>query len=199
VPKNISKAQPNWTLPSWNGGRSKLATIAGSGPTQKFTLICQLFMESQHSNCRESINRFFYNIYPISGSLNLVLTSPDAEIAPQNLIPPAFILPLVSPLSTTVRTTWNGESRPVFHAESACQLHLRIEPLVVALKVNAAKKNCVAKFCMLPIFGLFKIEPTARRPQNFGSLAVKPLDKNQPLTDCNMTKATVSRPSLCAR
>ena len=48
-------------------------------------LICQLFMESEHSNCTESINRHFYNIYPIPGSLHLVLTSPDAKIAPQNL------------------------------------------------------------------------------------------------------------------
>ena len=64
-------------------GASKLATVAGSGTSQKFILICQLFMESQHSKCIESIKTHFYNIPSIPGSLHLVLTSPDAEIAPK--------------------------------------------------------------------------------------------------------------------
>jgi len=114
-----------------------LATIAGSGTSQKFILISQLFMESQHSKSIESIRRHFYNIPPIPGSLHLVLISPDPEIAPQNLpiakIPPAYILPLTSPLSTIIRTSWRVDSRPLLRAESACRLCLAIGPLVVPL------------------------------------------------------------------
>ena len=78
---------------------------------------------------------------PIHGSLHLVLTSSDTEIVPQNLpiqIPPAFILPLLSPLLTTVKTSSNVESRPVLLAESACHLHLSTAPLVLALLANVA-------------------------------------------------------------
>ena len=52
--------------------------------------------------------------------------------------PSAFILPLLFPLLTTVRTSWNVDSRPVLRAESACDLHLCISPLVLALQANAA-------------------------------------------------------------
>src|SRR5271170_4454080 len=46
---------------------------------------------------------------------------------------PTFFIPPLQPLSTTVRTSWNMESTPVLHSESACQLRLSIRPLVVAL------------------------------------------------------------------
>ena len=79
---NISKPQPNGTSPSWNGVHTKLLTLGTSGRTQKFILQCQLKIESHHSKCIESIKRGFYNIPQISGSLHLVLISPDAEIVP---------------------------------------------------------------------------------------------------------------------
>src|SRR5271155_177158 len=60
----------------------QLSDYRRSGTGQKFNLRCQLSMESQHSNCIESIKRHFYNIPPISGSLHLVLTCPDVEIPP---------------------------------------------------------------------------------------------------------------------
>jgi hypothetical protein len=60
----------------------QLSDYRRSGTGQKFILICQLSMESQHSNCIESIKRHFYNIPPIPGSLHLVPTCPDAEIPP---------------------------------------------------------------------------------------------------------------------
>jgi hypothetical protein len=43
----------------------------------------QLYIESRHSKCIESIKKQFYNISPIPGSLHLVLAYPDAEIAPK--------------------------------------------------------------------------------------------------------------------
>src|SRR5271170_2561884 len=63
----------------------QLAYYWGSGTGQKSIVQYQLLTESLRSKCIESIERHFYNIPPIPGSLHLVLTSPDAEIAPQNL------------------------------------------------------------------------------------------------------------------
>src|SRR5271154_1022881 len=63
----------------------QLAYYWGSGMGQKSIVQYQLLTESLRSKCIESIDRHFYNISPIPGSLHLVLTSPDAEIAPQNL------------------------------------------------------------------------------------------------------------------
>src|SRR5271170_7274204 len=51
--------------------------------------------------------------------------------------PEFFCCPPPSPFSTTVRTSWRRESRPVLHAESACHLRLSIRPLVVALLEKA--------------------------------------------------------------
>jgi hypothetical protein len=63
----------------------------------------------------------------ISRSKNSAPDSPNAN----------FILPLLSPLPPRVRTPWNMESRPVFHVESPCQLHLSIAPLAVALQAKS--------------------------------------------------------------
>ena len=49
---------------------------------------------------------------------------------------PTFFHPPQPPTPTTVRTTWNMESRPVLHAESPCHLCLSIAPLVGALLAN---------------------------------------------------------------
>src|SRR5271154_4480784 len=46
--------------------------------------------------------------------------------------PEFFCCPPPSPFSTTVRISWNTESRPVLHSESACPLRLSIRPPVVA-------------------------------------------------------------------
>src|SRR5271156_6499806 len=42
-----------------------------------------------------------------------------------------FFVPPPSPVSTTVRTSWRTEYRPVLHAESACHIRLSISPMVV--------------------------------------------------------------------
>src|SRR5271154_708005 len=63
----------------------QLAYYWGSGTGQKSIVQYQLLTESLRSKSIESIDRHFYNIPPIPGSLHLVLTCPDAEIAPQNL------------------------------------------------------------------------------------------------------------------
>jgi uncharacterized protein YukE len=49
-----------------------------------------------------------------------------------------FFSPPQPPLFTTIRTTWNGESRPEFHAESTCGHHLSLAPLVVDQKATMA-------------------------------------------------------------
>src|SRR5271170_2426160 len=46
-------------------------------------LQCQLYMESHHSKYIKSIMGHFYNIPPILGSFQPVLTSPDTEIEPK--------------------------------------------------------------------------------------------------------------------
>jgi len=40
-------------------------------------------MESQHSECLESIRGLLYNIPPLPASVQFVLASPDTEIAPK--------------------------------------------------------------------------------------------------------------------
>src|SRR5271163_1342126 len=57
-----------------------LSSYWGSGTGQKSIVQYQLLTESLRSKSIESIDRHFYNIRPISGSLNFVLTCPDAEI-----------------------------------------------------------------------------------------------------------------------
>jgi hypothetical protein len=56
-------------------------------------------------------------------------------------------------LSTTIRTTWNKDTRPVFHAESACPLHLAVAPLVVELSSKSAliSEDCENFYCPPPI------------------------------------------------
>jgi hypothetical protein len=70
--------------------------------------------------------------------------------APKCQVHQAFILPLPSPLSTTVRTSWNAESKPVFHAESARQLHLSLAPLVVELRAKSALILKIPSFFVVP-------------------------------------------------
>ena len=60
-----------------------------------------------------------------------------AKSAPIFDDPEFFCCPPPSPFSTTVRTSWRTESRPVLHAEYACHLRLSIRPLVVALLEKA--------------------------------------------------------------
>src|SRR5271170_94064 len=68
----------------------------------------------------------------ISRCRNSAPKSPSIENSPACIHPPP------SPLSTTIRTSWKMESRPVFHAESACHLRLSIAPLVLALRRKSA-------------------------------------------------------------
>src|SRR5271155_2424994 len=49
----------------------------------------------------------------------------------------SFFCPPPSPVSTTVRTSWKTESRPVLYAESACHLCLSVAPQVGELLANA--------------------------------------------------------------
>src|SRR5271154_4214243 len=65
------------------------------------------------------------------------------------MIPSFFVVPTTT-TSTTVRTSWNVESRPVFHVESACQLHLAIAPLVVPLQAKSAPILMIPSFFVVP-------------------------------------------------
>src|SRR5271155_4962926 len=65
------------------------------------------------------------------------------------MIPSFFVVPTTT-TSTTVRTSWNVESRPVFHVESACQLHLAIAPLVVPLQAKSAPILMIPSFFCCP-------------------------------------------------
>jgi hypothetical protein len=75
------------------------------------------------------------------GSLRLVLTYPDPEISLQNLpmaqIPPAFILPLLSPLSTILRY-------PFSQCPSSNLLRGKPRPRAGVLKVSL-------KICRSPV------------------------------------------------
>src|SRR5271154_4172760 len=62
---------------------------------------------------------------------------------------PPCIHPVPSPLSTTVRTFWRTESRPVLHAESACHLHLPVAAPVGALLAESVPIfECPSFFCL---------------------------------------------------
>src|SRR5271154_906753 len=63
----------------------------------------------------------------ISRSRNSAPKSPNIENSPAGIHPPP------SPFSTTIRTSWRTESRPILHAESTCHLRLSIAPLVLPL------------------------------------------------------------------
>jgi hypothetical protein len=120
----------------WFSGRTKSATIAGSGTSQKFILICQLFMDSHYCKCIESTKRHFCNIPPIvPTSLHCVLTSPDAESARKSPNGAQFPTLLFFPTMNTFHYSQNFcecHSQPVLHAEFACQLRLTVAPLGVA-------------------------------------------------------------------
>src|SRR5271154_4204754 len=61
----------------------QLAHYRSSGTGQKSVVEYQLYMESQRSNCVESIDKPLCNSLPLLGSLGQVLASLDPEIAPQ--------------------------------------------------------------------------------------------------------------------
>jgi len=96
-------------------------------------------MESQHSNCIESIKRHFYNIPPISGSLHLVLTCPDVEIPPWFLIIPSFFVVATSTTCYyhqhfvedgiyTSFSRWICLSTPFDHSTSGCPAISKVSP-----------------------------------------------------------------------
>jgi len=62
----------------------QLAHYRASGTAQKSLVEYQLYMESQRSNCVESIDRPLCNSLPFPGSLRQVLASPDRELAPKS-------------------------------------------------------------------------------------------------------------------
>ena len=81
----------------------------------------------------------------ISRCRNIAPKSPNIENFPP------CIHPLPSPLSTTVRTFWRTESRPVLRAESACHLRLSIAPLVGALLAESVLISRGPRFFGLPL------------------------------------------------
>src|SRR5271170_7843506 len=74
----------------------QLAHYWGSGTAQKSVVEYQLYMESQHSNYVESIDRLLHSILQLPGSVQFVLASPDTEIAPQISQTRKFSQPLLS-------------------------------------------------------------------------------------------------------
>src|SRR5271163_330979 len=69
-----------------------------------------------------------------------------------------FFSPPASPLSTTVRTSWRTESRPVLHAKYACHLRLSIRPLVVAILEKAGPQFRRSRLCLSPPSNHFPLQ-----------------------------------------
>src|SRR5271168_5522081 len=61
----------------------QLVHYRGSGTAQISVVQYQLYTESRCSTSIESVNRLLHSILQLPGSLQLVLASPDTEIAPQ--------------------------------------------------------------------------------------------------------------------
>ena len=74
----------------------QLVHYRGSGTAQISVVQYQLYMESQRSTSIESINRLLHSIPQLPGSVQIVLASPDTEIAPLRLpIPKIFGTPFL--------------------------------------------------------------------------------------------------------
>jgi len=81
-----------------------------------------------------------------------------AKSAPIFDDPEFFCCPPPSPFSTTVRTSWRTESRPVLHAEYACHLRLSIRPLVVALLEKAGPQFRRSRLFLSPPSNHFPLQ-----------------------------------------